>query len=110
MLEREIKNGRTELLTLSVLESRPRHGHEIRQLVERLSGGFLKLHVASLYPLPYRMEDRGWIQGRWVEKAGERRRHFYRITSKGREVLAGQRDTREQFTAAVNRVIGVEHA
>ena len=110
MLKRELKKGSTELLTLSLLESRTRHGYEIRQLIERHSSGFLKLHVASLYPLLYRMEKRGWIQGRWVEKAGERRRRFYRITPQGREVLVSQRDTWQQFTAAVNQVIGVDHA
>jgi transcriptional regulator len=110
ILERELKKGSTELLTLSLLESRPRHGYEIRQLIERHSDGFLKLHVASLYPLLYRMEERGWIQGRWVEKAGQRRRRFYQITPQGREALARQRDVWRQFSAAVDQVIGVGHA
>ena len=47
--------------------------------------------LASLYATLYRMEDRGWIKGRWVEKAGQRRRCYYRITEAGRKVLAEQR-------------------
>ncbi|MCP4901882.1 MAG: PadR family transcriptional regulator [bacterium] len=110
MVEREMKKGSTELLTLSLIEHQSRHGYEIRQLIESNSGGFLKLHVASLYPLLYRMEERGWIQGRWVEKAGQRRRRYYRITTQGREMLKHQRGIWEQFTAAVNQVLEVDHA
>jgi transcriptional regulator len=110
MLERELKKGSTELLTLSLLESRPRHGYEIRKLIERRSAGVLRLHVSSLYPLLYRMEGRGWIHGRWVEKAGERRRRFYRLTPKGRKALSDQRSTWQAFVTAIDQVIGVEHA
>jgi DNA-binding PadR family transcriptional regulator len=70
----------------------------------------LTFHVATLYPLLYRMEDRGWIAGRWVEKAGERRRRFYRLTAPGRAVLAAQRDSWREFVTAINRVSGVRYA
>jgi PadR family transcriptional regulator PadR len=110
MLKRELKKGSTELLTLSLLEDKPRHGYEIRKLIEQRSNGVLKLHVASLYPLLYRMQSRGWIQGRWVEKAGERRRRFYRISAKGRQALSEQRGTWQEFAAAINQVIGPHHA
>jgi transcriptional regulator len=110
MLERELKKGSTELLILFLVEDRPRHGYEIRKLIEQRSQGVLKLHVASLYPLLYRMEARGWVKGRWVEKPGHRRRRFYRITATGRKVLTAHRDTWESFSAAINRVIGVRHA
>ncbi len=105
-----MKKGSTDLLTLSLLENQSRHGYEIRQLIESHSGGFLKLHVSSLYPLLYRMEKRGWIQGRWVEKAGQRRRRYYRITERGSETLRSQRDLWKEFTAAVNQVLEVDHA
>ena len=105
MLKRELKKGSTELLALSLLEDRARHGYEIRKLIEQRSGGVLKLHVASLYPLLYRMQSRGWIQGRWVEKAGERRRRFYRITAKGRQVLSEQRETWREFVGAIDQVM-----
>jgi len=110
MLERELKKGSTELLILTLLEDRARHGYEIRKLIDQRSQGVLKLHVASLYPLLYRMETRGWVKGRWVEKSGMRRRRFYRITAAGRKVLVSHRSTWESFSAAINRVIGVHHA
>ena len=77
MLDRELKKGSAELIILSILEPRARHGYEISKLIEERSNGHLKFHVASLYPLLYRLEERGWLQGRWVEKAGQRRRRFY---------------------------------
>ena len=97
MLERELKKGSAELLLLSLLEARPRHGYEISKLIETRSAGQLKFHVASLYPLLYRLEERGWLHGKWVEKAGQRRRRFYSLTAEGRRVLARQRDTWKTF-------------
>lgn len=110
MLDRELKKGSAELLILSLVEAVPRHGYEISKLIESRSEGRLRFHVASLYPLLYRLEKRGWIEGRWVEKAGERRRRFYRLTSQGRKVLAAQRDTWREFVEAINLVTGMDNA
>ncbi len=110
ILERELKKGSAELLILSLVESRPRHGYEISKLIERRSEGAVRFNVASLYPLLYRLEKRGWIDGRWVEKAGQRRRRYYRLTPEGRKILAAQRRGWQAFAAAVNRIAGVEHA
>lgn len=108
VLDRELKKGSAELLILSLVEARPRHGYEISKLIEARSGGVLRFNVASLYPLLYRLEKRGWIQGRWVEKAGQRRRRYYKLTREGRKVLAAQRSGWEQFVAAINRITEIE--
>jgi PadR family transcriptional regulator len=110
MLEREMKKGSAELLILALLEHQARHGYELSKLIESRSSGVLKFHVASLYPLLYRMEKRRLIEGRWVEKAGQRRRRFYRITSGGKRELASHRKSWKEFMAAINRVAGVSHA
>ncbi len=109
-LDRELKKGAAELLMLSVLEARPRHGYELGKLIETWSGGRLVFHLDSLYPLLYRLEERGWIKGSWVENAGERRRRFYRLTPTGRRVLLRQRQTWDEFVEAVRLVTGGEHA
>ena len=109
MLDRELKKGSAELVILSILEARPRHGYEISKLIEARSAGRLKFHVASLYPLLYRLEERGWLQGRWVEKAGQRRRRFYTLTPDGRRVLARQRDTWKAFVQAMDLITGADH-
>ncbi|HVG30113.1 MAG TPA: PadR family transcriptional regulator [Pyrinomonadaceae bacterium] len=109
-LDRELKKGSAELLILSLVEARARHGYEISKLIESRSGGTLKFNVASLYPLLYRLERRGWIQGRWVEKAGQRRRRYYKLTAEGKRVLAAQRSTWREFVEAVKRITEAENA
>jgi transcriptional regulator len=110
IFDRELKKGSAELLILSLIEARPRHGYEISKLIEARSDGQLRFHVASLYPLLYRLEKRGWIKGQWVEKAGQRRRRYYKLTPEGRKVLASQRSAWESFVAAINRITGIENA
>ena len=108
--DRELKKGSAELLVLSLVEGRARHGYEIGKLIEARSRGALRYNIASLYPLLYRLEKRGWIKGQWVEKAGQRRRRYYRLTAAGRKVLAAQRSAWKNFVAAINRIAGLEHA
>ena len=110
ILDRELKKGSAELLILSLVEDQPRHGYDIGNLIEQRSRGVLRFNVASLYPLLYRLEKRGWIQGRWVEKAGQRRRRYYRLTPEGKKVLAAQRSSWREFVEAINRITGIEHA
>jgi len=110
ILDRELKKGSAELLILSLVEAQPRHGYELSKLIETRSGGTLSFRVASLYALLYRLEKRGWIQGRWIEKAGQRRRRYYRLTVAGADVLKSQRSTWRAFVEAINRITGVEHA
>ena len=105
MFSPELKKGSTEMLILSLLEARPRHGYEIGKLIEARSGGRLTFALPTLYPTLLRLEDRGLIKGRWVEKAGERQRCFYRLTPQGRRALAAQRDTWKAYVAAVNAVL-----
>jgi len=109
-LDRELKKGSAELLILSLIEDRPRHGYEISKLIASRSEGALTFQVASLYPLLYRLEGRGWIQGKWVEKPGERRRRFYRLTPAGRRTLIAQRLGWQQFAEAIRRITGIEYA
>jgi PadR family transcriptional regulator len=110
VFDRELKKGSAELLILSLIESRARHGYEISKLIETRSGGVLHFNVASFYPMLYRLEERGLIEGRWVEKAGQRRRRYYRITAVGRKMLKQQRSIWQEFVKAMNRVAGGEHA
>ena len=109
-LDRELKRGSAELVILSVLEARPRHGYELSKLIHARSRGQLTFHIDSLYPLLYRLEERGWIKGTWVEKPEERRRRFYKVTPEGRRALAQQRKTWASFVDAMRRVTGGEHA
>lgn len=110
ILDRELKKGSAELMILALLEARARHGYEISQVIEQRSEGAVRFKVASLYPLLYRLERRGWITGQWVEKEGQRRRRYYRLTRAGRKVLAEQRQGWQRFVAAISRITEVGNA
>jgi PadR family transcriptional regulator PadR len=109
-IDKEMKKGSAELLILALVETQPRHGYELCKLIESRSDGVLTFHAASLYPLLYRLEKRGLIDGRWVEKAGQRRRRYYRLTAEGKRMLAAQRNTWKEFMGAIARIAGVQHA
>jgi transcriptional regulator len=109
-IDRDLKKGSAELLVLSLLEGRQRHGYEISKLIETRSKGAVRFRVASLYPLLYRLEDRGYIQGRWVEKDGERRKRYYRLTAAGRKVLHDRRSRWETFVEAIRQITTTENA
>ena len=106
MFSPELKKGSTEMLILSLIEERARHGYEIGRLIEVRSGGRLTFALPTLYPTLLRLENRGLIKGRWVEKAGERERCFYRLTPEGRRALARQRETWKAYVQAVNDIMG----
>lgn len=109
-IDRDLKKGSAELLVLSLLEAQQRHGYEIGKLIETRSKGAVRFRAASLYPLLYRLEDRGYIQGRWMEKAGQRRRRFYRLTALGRKILAERRCGWAAFVEAIRQITGNEYA
>jgi PadR family transcriptional regulator PadR len=110
MLTDELKKGTTAFLVLSLLETQARHGYELSKLLEQRSDGLLRVHAASLYPLLYRLERDGLIEGRWVEKAAQRRRRYYRIMSAGKRLLRSHRREWMDFVRAVAQLTGVEYA
>ncbi|MGH7577657.1 MAG: PadR family transcriptional regulator [Longimicrobiales bacterium] len=110
MFSRELQKGSAEFLVLSLLDAEPRHGYDLAKLIEARSRGVLRLNAASLYPLLYRLERRGWIRGRWVEQPGQRRRRYYRLTAAGGRALEARRRSWADFVHAVNLVAGLDHA
>jgi PadR family transcriptional regulator PadR len=106
----EWKKGSAELLVLALIEDQPRHGYDISKLIETRSGGALRFHVTSLYPLLHRLEKQKWIEGRWVEKPEQRRRRYYSLTAAGRKVLRSKRKSWQDFVAVISRVTGIEDA
>ena len=106
----EWKKGSAELLVLSLLEDQPRHGYDISKLIQIRSGGALRFHVTSLYPLLHRLEKQRLIAGRWVEKAEQHRRRYYSLTPRGRQELRSKEKSWKDFVAVISRITGIEHA
>ena len=109
MFSRELKKGSTELLVLALLEGRPRHGYDLGKRIELESHGQLKFRIGSLYPILCRLEDRGLVAGRWVERQGERRRRYYKLTGEGRKALARERGLWSAFVLTINRIAKARH-
>ena len=105
-----LKKGTAELLVLAQLEGHDRHGYEIGQQIAARGAGGVSFQPASLYPVLYRLERRGLIAGRWVEKPNQRRRRYYRLTAEGRRVLRQQRKSWRSFIQAVQLAAGLDHA
>lgn len=109
-MAREMQKGSAEMILLALLAERARHGYELAKLIESQSRSRLQFHAASLYPMLYRLERKRLVEGKWVEKAGERRRRFYRLTPLGRKALRDHRRTWREFVTALNRLTGFNHA
>ena len=107
---RELQKGSAEMILLALLEARPRHGYELAKMIETESGSRLQFQVASLYPILYRLERKKLVEGKWIEKSGERRRRYYRLTAAGHEALATQRRNWREFVDALNGLTGFSHA
>lgn len=107
---KSLQKGSAEFLVLSILDGPDRHGYELAQVIEQRSGGRLSFKAATLYPLLYKLEKQGWLAGRWVEKPGERRRRFYRLTAAGRKVLRDRRKVWREFVDALDQVARIRHA
>jgi DNA-binding PadR family transcriptional regulator len=106
----QVKRGSAELAILSVLAGGPLHGYQIAKRIERRTQGSLRFNLASLYPLLYRMEKRGWVKGTWEGASGGRRRRFYRLASAGKRRVVPLREEWGQLFRALNRLAGVTHA
>ena len=104
------KKGSADVLILAMVEERARHGYEIARRIEERSGGTIRFTLASLYATLYRLEEEGFVRGRWVEKSGQRRRRCYRITDSGRRLLQTQRQDWSRFVAALREAAGVRYS
>jgi PadR family transcriptional regulator, regulatory protein PadR len=110
MFNRDLSKGSAELLVLTLLEARPRHGYDLGKLIEERTKGQIRFRIGSLYPILFRLEDPGLIADRWLEKPGDRRRRLYRLTATGRKVLKDQRSAWEEFVATINQIVRPSHA
>jgi transcriptional regulator len=105
-----IKRGSAELAILTLLSETVLHGYEIARRIEQQTGGLLRFDLASLYPLLYRLEKRGWLKGTWEVSANGRKRRCYRITAAGKKQLTPLRKQWRLFFLALNRLAEVRGA
>jgi len=110
MIGTGIKRGTAELAVLSVLEHGSLHGYEMARRIEQQTKGALRFTLAALYPMLYRMEQRGWIRGAWEISSSGRRRRCYRITPVGKKKLSPLREEWSELFRALRQLKKVSHA
>ncbi len=102
----DVLQGTLDLLVLRTLDVRGAlHGYAITQHIQRGSADLLRVEEGSLYPALHRMEQAGWIRGRWGTTEKNRQARFYTITAAGRRQLAQEQESWERLTDGVSRVL-----
>jgi PadR family transcriptional regulator, regulatory protein PadR len=110
MIRPGIKRGTAELAVLSVLEGGALHGYEMARRIEQQTKGALRFTLAALYPMLYRMEQRGWIRGAWETSSNGRRKRCYRLTAAGKKKLSPLRKEWAELFEALRLLTKVTHA
>ena len=101
MPEKALTGASAQTIVLSILDRHESYGYRILNDVSRLSGGDVEWGPGSLYPLLHRMKADRLVESSWIEKNGERRRRYYRITAKGRKAL----EKEKQQWLSVHRIL-----
>jgi PadR family transcriptional regulator, regulatory protein PadR len=110
MIGASTKRGTAELAILSVLEGGSLHGYEIAHRIEQQTRRKLRFTLASLYPLLYRMENKGLLRGAWEVSGNGRRRRCYRLTAAGKKKLLPLRQEWSELFRALRRLAKVADA
>lgn len=102
----DVLQGTLDLLVLRTLDVRGAlHGYAITQHIQRGSADLLRVEEGSLYPALHRMEQAGWIRGRWGTTEKNRQARFYAITAAGRRQFAQEQESWQRLTDGVSRVL-----
>ena len=106
----ELPQGTLDLLILKALALEPLHGWSITERLRQLTKEALWIQQGSLYPSLYRMERRGWIEGRWATSENNRRVRYYELTPAGRRQLHLEESAWQKLTEVIGLVLAAEHS
>jgi len=101
----ELLKGTLDLLILRTLELQPLHGIGVSDRIRQMTAGTFGVGPGSLFPALHRLEQEGWIRGKWSTLDSGRRAKFYTLTASGRRQLQAERRQWQRIVAAVAQVI-----
>lgn len=104
--ERELLKGVAPVVVLEILSAGQMYGYELSEAIEKRSGNILSLGKGTLYPLLYNLEAKGLVTAEVQQAENKRKRRYYSITSKGKDVLKTQKDQWLKLNEAVSLVFG----
>ena len=102
-----VKRSSIELLLLTLLQDEDMYGYQISQELERRSEGAYTLQESSMYPILYRMMDKGYISDKPVKVGKRRIRVYYHLEDTGVERLAQARREYLSLSLGVLKILGV---
>ena len=105
-ISKELLKGSTTTLILATLLTGDKYGYQIIAELKEASKNAFDLKEGTIYPLLHSLEAMGAIDSRWEETKEGRKRKYYTLTSKGREILIEKKREWDYFTDSVNQVIG----
>src|SRR5262249_9478098 len=101
-----ILQGTLDLMVLQTLASMgPQHGYAIAARIEQASGGALELNMGTLYPALMRLEQRGFLKGKWDVTENNRKARFYSLTASGRRQLEVEKAGWSQTAGTIHRLL-----
>lgn len=101
----ELPQGTFDMLVLKALSLGRMHGYGIAQRIEQMAEDMLRVEEGTLYPALYRIEQRGWIVGKWGLSENNRRARFYALTRVGRKRLAAEQSHWKYLSLAIRKVL-----
>ncbi len=104
-IDKELLKGSTNLLILKLLEKENMYGYQMIKELQSKSENIFELKEGTLYPILHLLEEKGYITSYWDESTSKKRK-YYSITKKGRDVLKEKEEEWKIFSNGVNKVIG----
>jgi transcriptional regulator len=101
----DLVQGTLDLLILKTVSLEPKHGWAIAKRIQQVSGEVLQVQQGSLYPALHRLEQQGWIRGKWKDSETGRKAKFYSLTAGGRRQLEQETTDWNRLSGAINLVI-----
>lgn len=102
----DIIQGTLDMLVLQALRSGPKHGWDVLNWLNDVSGRRLSAEEGAIYPALYRMEERGLVESTWGVSENNRRAKFYALTARGRTELTARSATWNQYVDVVRDILG----
>jgi transcriptional regulator len=102
----DVLQGTLDLMVLRTLQTLgPSHGYTVASRLKQVSEGSLQVNMGTLYPSLMRLEQRGFVRGRWGTTENNRRARFYGLTPAGKRQLTTATAQWEHMAAIMDTLL-----
>ena len=102
----ELLQGTLDLIVLRALATMgPLHAYALSARLEQLSEHPFSLNQGTLYPALVRLEQQGFIKGRWQTTEHRREAKYYGITKTGQRALGKQTERWRRLAGLVDKLL-----